>query len=42
MAQSFERIPDEFAASFEEQPVFFVATAPPATSTPYTAGDVTG
>jgi hypothetical protein len=28
MAQTFEKIPDEFAGWFEKQPVFFVATAP--------------
>ena len=28
MAQTFERIPDEFVGWIEGQPVFFVATAP--------------
>ena len=28
MGQTFDEIPDEFARWFEEQPVFFVATAP--------------
>ncbi|HET7479406.1 MAG TPA: pyridoxamine 5'-phosphate oxidase family protein [Rubrobacteraceae bacterium] len=28
MGQTFDKIPDEFAGWFEQQPVFFVATAP--------------
>jgi hypothetical protein len=28
MGQTFDKIPDDFAGWFEEQPVFFVATAP--------------
>jgi hypothetical protein len=28
MAQTFEKIPDEFISWIEEQPLFFVATAP--------------